>query len=164
MGGRGASGRGGRGGGGGGGGGGDGKSKTSHAKSEIGKRRDRLKEQCKKSVPSKFTMEIKGDDGKRKKITVSVKDKDYKHLVNDAMDKKVVQESKIGKLGRQLKNSYYKKTSLCYKPRKDKIDRFYYLKTKGRKLYFNVARYKQRKKKGGYYYTYRLHAITKKCR
>ncbi len=68
------------------------------------------------------------------------------------------------KLGVQQKNSYYKKTSACYKPRKDKIDRFYYLKTKNRKLYFNIARYKQKRKNGGYYYTYRLHAITKNCR
>lgn len=163
MGGRGAASRGGKGGGGGGGGGG-GEKKASRTKSEIGKRRDRLIAQCKQSVPNKFKVQIKDEYGRKKQITVHVKDKDYKHLANDAMDKKAIQESKMKKLGVQLKNSYYKKTSECYKPRKDKIDRFYYLKTKNRKLYFNIARYRQKRKSGGYYYTYRLHAITKNCR
>ena len=159
MGGRGASSRGGK-----GGGSGGGEKKASRTKSEIGKRRDRLIAQCKQSVPNRFKIQIKDEYGRKKQITVHVQDKDYKHLANDVMDKKAIQESKMKKLGVQLKNSYYKKTSVCYKPRKDKIDRFYYLKTKNRKLYFDIARYKYTRKNGSCYYQYRLHAITKRFR
>lgn len=157
MGGRGATSRGGR-------GGSNANGGTPRTKSEIGIRRDKLIAQCKQSVPSKFKMRIKDESGHKKLVTVYVQGKDYKHLANDVMDKKAIQESKIRKLGVQLKNSYYKKTSVCYKPREDKIDRFYYLKTKNRKLYFNVARYKHTRKNGKAYYTYRLHAITRNCR
>jgi len=97
-------------------------------------------------------------------VSVSVESKDYRHIVNDALDKKVISPSKINKLSGQLNNSYCRKSSVPYKTRKDKIDKFYYMKVKGRKLYFNIARYKYTRKNGQIYYQYRLHAITKNMR
>ncbi len=143
---------------------GAGKGTANNSKSAIGKERDRLVAKLKSSLQSRLQLQLKDTGGKVKNVIVSVKNKDYKHLVNDVMDKKVIPSSKIHKLAKQLNNSYCKKSSTIYKTRKDKIDKFYYMKVKGRKLYFNIARYKYTRKNGKVYYQYRLHAITKRLK
>lgn len=142
---------------------GAGKGTVDNTKSAIGRERDRLVGQLKKSFPDKFKATIKEKDGKTRTITIEVKEKDYKHIVNDSLNRKIVPTSKLNKLSKQIKNTYCRKSSDLYKNRTDKIDKFYYLKVRGRKLYFNIARYKH-KSKNEVYYTYRLHAITKRCR
>lgn len=106
-------------------------------------------------------MEIVDDNGKRKNIVVSLTSADVKHLANDILEKNVIVKDKAGKLSKYFQNSYQKKSSGLYKSRNDKIDQFYYFKTRGRKLYFNVARYTKTLKSGKEIHTYRLHAITK---
>ena len=106
--------------------------------------------------------------GKPKTITIHIENEDYKHLAYNIVDKKVIASTKVKKLNKQLNNSYFKKTSELYKDRPDdNIDKFHYLKVRGRRIYFNIARYKYERKgkrKGTFYYKYRLHAITKNCK
>jgi hypothetical protein len=143
---------------------GAGKGRVDNTKSAIGKERDRLVSELKNSFPNKFRLQIKDKDGKVRSVLVEVWGKDYKHLANDIMTKKVIQSSKTKKLSKQLKNSYCKKSADLFKERKDKIDKFYYMKVKGRKLYFNIARHKYTRKNGTIYYRYRIHAITRNCK
>ena len=119
-----------------------GKGTVDNSKSAIGKERDRLVDGLKKSFPNSFKLKLKDENGKGRIVTVEVRGKDYKHLANDIMDKKVIFSSKVNKLAKQLRNSYCKKVTGLYKSRKDNIDKFYYMKVKGRKLYFNIARHK----------------------
>ncbi len=131
-------------------------------KSSIGKQRDALKQKIRHSFGEKsIQMEIVDDNGKRKNIVVSLTSADVKHLANDILEKNVIVKDKAGKLSKYFQNSYQKKSSGLYKSRKDKIDKFYYFKTRGRKLYFNVARYRHYDKAGKVFYTYRIHAIKK---
>jgi len=132
-------------------------------KSSIGLERDRLVANLKKSFSNSFRLKLNEENGRYRMVSVEVRGKDYKHLANDIIDKNVVPPSKVNKLAKQIKNSYCKKVTGLYKSRKDNIDKFYYMKVKGRKLYFNIARYKT-KYKCKIKYVYRIHAITKNCK
>lgn len=144
---------------------GKGKGTNLIVKSSIGKQRDALKQKIRHSFGEKsMRMKIVDDNGKRKNINVSIVSDDVKHLANDVLTKNVIGKDKAGKLAKYFKNSYFKKSSGLYKSRNDKIDKFYYFKTRGRKLYFNVARYTKTLKSGKKIHTYRLHAITKKIK
>lgn len=140
------------------------KGTSDNSKSAIGKERDRLKSVLKQHLKNKFTLKIRDDNGREKRITVHVFSEDYKHLVNDIISKRVIDKTKTRKIPKYLKNSYQKKSSTLYKERKDKIDKFYYFKNRGKKLYFNIARYKYKRKNGSCVYKYRLHALTNRCK
>ena len=143
---------------------GTGKGTSDHSKSAIGKERDRLKEQFMKSFPEKFKATIIDENGRDKIISVEVKAGDYKHIVNDSLKRRVIPTTKLNKLYSQLNHSYYKKWSYNDKEKHKSIDKFYYFKVKGRSIYFNIARYKCKRQGGGFYYEYRLHSITKRCK
>lgn len=143
---------------------GAGKGTTDKTRSAIGKERVELIELFKKSFPEKFSVKIIDDRGKWKTIKVEMRTKDYKHIVNDALKRKVIPTTKLTKLYSQLNNSYYKKWSYNDKPKHKHVDKFYYLKVRGRSIYFNIARYKLKSKERGVYYEYRLHSITKTCK
>ncbi|MBP5400318.1 MAG: hypothetical protein J6Y35_01670 [Bacteroidales bacterium] len=147
---------------------GAGKGTTDKTKSAIAKRRLQVKAELKQTLPHKFKAIIRDENGKPKTITIHIENEDYKHLAYNIVDKKVIASTKVKKLNKQLNNSYFKKTSELYKDRPDdNIDKFHYLKVRGRRIYFNIARYKYERKgkrKGTFYYKYRLHAITKNCK
>lgn len=142
---------------------GAGKGITNHIKSAIGRQRDQLTSKLKEVFPNHFRVEIREDDGSRRNITIEVRGSDYKHIANDILNNHVIPANKVNKLAKQINNSYCRKTSGLYKERKDNIDKFYYMKVKGRRLYFNVARYKT-KSNGKIKYVYRIHSIKKNCK
>lgn len=142
---------------------GAGKGITNHIKSAIGRQRDQLTSKLKEVFPNRFRVEIREEDGSRKKVSIEVRGSDYKHIANDILNNHIIPANKVNKLSKQINNSYCRKTSGLYKKRKDNIDKFYYMKVKGRRLYFNIARHKT-KSKGKIKYVYRIHSIKKNCK
>ena len=117
----------------------------------------------KEVFPNRFLVEIREEDGSRKKVSIEVRGSDYKHIANDILNNHVIPANKVNKLSKQINNSYCRKTSWLYKKRKDNIDKFYYMKVKGRRLYFNIARHKTQSN-GKIKYVYRIHSIKKNCK
>lgn len=126
-------------------------------KTEKGKLRDSIRNNLKKVFESnKYTKSINNKNSIKIKLT----SKTFTHIANDIIDKKVIKIHNIRNLEKQFKSSYLKKSAGLGKHRKDNIDKFYYYKAKGKRLYFNVAREKTVFKNKKVKYEYKLHSIT----
>src|SRR5574344_1768392 len=129
---------GGRGAGSAGGSGGGGKTNAPRIKSDIGVKRDEIKNSVRYALKGKtFNKNVQDENGKH--IDIHISGIDSKHITNDIFQHKTIEINEIKNLANQFTKSSFIKTSPLKHIRKDSIDRFFYFKAKEKDLFFNIG-------------------------